>query len=226
MTGPAGAVPRPDPAVVAADPTVILPATVPDPDRFVAAIAAIDAANADDPATLVIAGVARPKELTHARLATAWVARLDPAADETQLLAARAHHLRRWATPRSSYPEGRAGYLRWRAERKKQHAADVAAILATTGYDDAVAARVGAIIRKEGLGRDPAVQTHEDALCLVFVQTQFDELLEQLGTEHMVEVVAKTIAKMSPAALAIVPDLDLSDGALEVIGAAMASRSA
>ena len=78
-------------------------------DRFAAAIAAIDQANADDPNRLVVDGVARPKEQAHAEMMTAWVRRLDPDADEAQLLAARAHHLRRWTLPRTDYPDGRAG---------------------------------------------------------------------------------------------------------------------
>src|SRR4051812_27036533 len=97
----------------------------------------------------------RPKEQAHAELMTEWVQRLDPAASDVQLIAARAHHLRRWTSPRSSYPEGRAGYLRWRTALKRQHAEEVAGILAAVGYEPAVGERVGAIIRKEGLGSDP-----------------------------------------------------------------------
>src|SRR4051794_5577709 len=96
--------------------------------RFEAAITAIDAANADDPDTIIIDGAARPKEQAHAEMMTAWVRRLDPDASEEQLLAARAHHLRRWSVPRSTYPEGRAGYLRWRRDLKDQHANQVSAI--------------------------------------------------------------------------------------------------
>ena len=47
-----------------------------DDDRFARAIAAIDAANADDPNTISIDAVVRPKELAHAELMTAWVTRL------------------------------------------------------------------------------------------------------------------------------------------------------
>jgi hypothetical protein len=145
--------------------------------RFERAIAAIDAANADDPNTIVLHGQVRPKEQAHAERMTDWVQRLDPSADEAQLLAARAHHLRRWTMPRSSHPEGRAGYLRWRTALRKQHAADVAVLLAEAGYDAATIERVQAIVGKEGIGRrdgpvDPAVQVHEDALCLVFLETQ------------------------------------------------------
>ncbi|MBA3302861.1 MAG: DUF4202 family protein, partial [Acidimicrobiia bacterium] len=93
-------------------------------ERFDAAIRAIDAANADDPETIVVDGVVRPKELAHAEMMTAWVRRLDAEASDAQLLAARAHHLRRWTIARSSYPEGRSGYLRWRTHLKKQHATE------------------------------------------------------------------------------------------------------
>jgi hypothetical protein len=165
--------------------------------RLDQAIAAIDAANADDPNTLVIDGVARPKEQAHAELVTAWVLRLDPGADEAQVLAARAHHLRRWVVPRSDYPDGRAGYLRWRTALKRRHADEVAEILTGCGYEAEIVERVQQIIRKDGLPADPAVQTHEDALCLVFLQTQFDDLAGRLGDDRTVQVVAKTLAKMS-----------------------------
>ncbi len=179
--------------------------------RLEAALAAIDEANADDPHTIVVAGVARPKEQAHAELMTEWVRRLDPDADEAQLVAARAHHLRRWALPRSDYPEGRAGYLRWRTAQGKRHAAEVAEIVAAVGYDEAFSADVSAIVTKRGLGHDPRVQTHEDALCLVFLQTQFEALAEKLGDEHMAGVLNKTLDKMSPHARRVARDLPLSE---------------
>jgi len=169
--------------------------------RFAAAVEAIDAVNATDPVLLSVDGQSVPKEVEHARRMTAWVGRLDPEATDLQLLAARAHHLRRWEVPRTEYPEGRAGYLRWRSNQKKRHAEEVGAILTGCGYSEEEASRVGAIIRKEGLGRDPQVQTHEDAICLVFVELQFVEVAEKLGDEKMVEVVRKTLKKMSPRAV-------------------------
>ncbi|MCB0971923.1 MAG: DUF4202 family protein, partial [Acidimicrobiales bacterium] len=78
-------------------------------DRTERALAAIDAANAEDPVKLDVDGRARPKEVVHAEVVTRWLAVVDPDADDLQRLAARAHHLRRWAVPRTDYPEGRAG---------------------------------------------------------------------------------------------------------------------
>ena len=190
--------------------------------RFEAAVAAIDARNAGDPNRIVIDGVERPKEQAHAELVSAWVRRLDPDADDAQLLAARAHHLRRWALPRTDFPEGRAGYLRWRTEAKKRHAEDVATVLAGVGYDAPTIERVQAIITKRGLGTDPDVQVHEDALCLVFLETQLDALLDQLGEERSIAVLAKTAKKMSPAALALAAsDIELSDAGRRLLVAAL-----
>jgi hypothetical protein len=160
--------------------------------------ALIDAANDGDPLAL-----------EHGRRAAAWVRRLDPDADDARLLAARAHHLRRAAVPRSSYPEGRAGYLRWRRDAKDRHAAEVAELLAAAGYDDAAVARVQALVRKEGKG-ERAAQVHEDAACLVFLETQLDELTERLGEDRTVEVLRKTARKMSPDGLAAAGGLELS----------------
>lgn len=192
----------------------------PDPgagDRLARAIAAIDAVNADDPFTLTFEGQERPKELLHAELMTEWVRRLDPAADDAQLLAARAHHLRRWSSPRADYPEGRAGYLRWRADLKKRHAAETAAILESCGYDAGTIERVQHIIRKENLRTDPQVQTHEDALCLVFLQTQVDDLAGQLGEDKAIDVLRKSLVKMSADGIQAALELPLSAAAAELL---------
>ncbi len=97
--------------------------------RFERAIELIDEANSADPTTLMVNEQPRPKELAHAEMVTEWVRRLRPDADEALLLAARAHHIRRWTVPRSSYPKGRKPYLRWRSDLQKFHARETEAIL-------------------------------------------------------------------------------------------------
>jgi hypothetical protein len=192
--------------------------------RLGTALAAIDAANADDPNTIVVGGATRPKELTHAEMMTRWVRRLSPGCSDEQLIAARAHHLRRWAIPRDDYPRDRAGYLRWRTALQRRHAEDVAAIMRDAGYDEASIERVQAIVRKRGLGRDPEVQVHEDALCLVFLETQFDELTASLDDEaKMVEILRKTAAKMSPAGLAAARTVPMSAEGTALLGRALAT---
>jgi hypothetical protein len=192
-------------------------------DRLAAALAAIDAANADDPNVITVDGVERPKELAHAELMTRWIRTLDPDCSEEQILAARAHHLRRWTIPRASYPDGRAGYLRWRTALKRQHGDDVGAILRDAGYDDESVARVQAIVTKRGLGQDHAVQVHEDALCLVFLETQLDELASRMGDDKTVDILQKTAKKMSPAGLEAARGLQFSPPASALLERALAA---
>jgi hypothetical protein len=189
-------------------------------EQFDAAIADIDAANAQDPNEMVHGGSTRPKELLHAELMTDWVQRLDPSADEAQLLAARAHHFRRWTMPRSEFPEGRAGYLRWRRQAGRRHAEEVGALLRRHGYDDDLVERVGSIIRKESRATDPQVQTHEDALCLVFLETQLMDVGRRLGEDAALEVLSRTIDKMSSGAVATALTLDLEPAAVDLLGRA------
>ncbi len=120
------------------------------------------------------------------------------------------------------YPEGRRGYLRWRTEQKKRHVAAVSELLVAAGYEAAEIDRVAAIVRKADLS-DPATQTHEDALCLVFLDTQFRELRERLGDDKMLDVLARTMAKMSPEAIAAVGTLGLDASALDLVDRAARS---
>lgn len=190
-----------------------------------AAAAAIDAANAEDPTTVVVDGEAQPLALAHGTLAVEWLVQLDPGASAAQQLAARAHHLRRWQSPRADFPAGRAGYLRWRAAAKRRHAEELGTILDAAGFTADEVARAQQLIRKEGLGTDPAAQAHEDAACLAFVATQLDAVAEQLGDEKTVEVLAKTARKMSAAGLAAAGGVALSARGSALLRAALDGRT-
>lgn len=187
-----------------------------------AALAAIDAANAADPHRIEVRGACRPKELAHAELATSWVRALVPNPSEALLLAIRAHHLRRWEIPREAHPEGRVGYLRWRRQLQEFHARCVGEILEREGYDATTIARVQAIVQKQGLGRDPEVQALEDALSLVFLETQLRALAERLEDDKLLDVMRKTLKKMSPEAITHARELPLTAADLDLIERATA----
>jgi len=189
---------------------------------FEKAISAIDAANAVDPTLVPTPDGPRPKELVHAELMTAWVRRLRPDASEALLLAARAQHIRRWESPRSSFPEGRTGYLRWRTQLYRFHADTAAALLREAGYGEDVAGRVGALIRKELLGRDPDAQAIEDALCLVFLELQLGDVAGKMDREKLITVLRKTWTKMSPDARGLALELALPEAERELVAAALA----
>jgi hypothetical protein len=181
-------------------------------DRLARALVAIDAANADDPQRIRVRGQERLKEQAHAELMSEWVTKLEPGASEALRLAARAHHIRRWEIPRNRYPEGRRGYLEWRVALHDHHAGLAAAILEREGYEAETIERVRTILRKRGLGRDPEVQVFEDALCLVFLETQLGDFSSRYS-EKLEGVVRKTLTKMSAAGIEQAMALPLSDGA-------------
>ena len=180
--------------------------------RFERAIQLIDDANEGDPGRIVIDGQEQPKELAHARLMTAWIERLRPDADAALLLAARAHHIRRWEIPRSSYSAGRRPYLQWRTALHRFHSERVAELLVSVGYESVLVERVQAIIQKRNSRRDRDVQTFEDALCLVFLETQLGSLRADHGDEKVHDVLVKTMKKMSQEALDLALQLHLEPG--------------
>jgi hypothetical protein len=186
-----------------------------------AAVEAIDAANADDPVQIEVGGRLRPKEVVHAERMTHWVLELDPDATDDQLIAARAHHLRRWVVPRSTFPDGRQGYLKWRVAQRQRQVQELTELLAAVGCPAEVIERASTIVAKKGITSDPAVQTHEDALCLVFLELQIDELAERLDRDHMVEVLRKSLEKMSERGIAAAGSLPMSDEARDLVARAV-----
>ena len=52
-------------------------------------------------------------------------------------------------------------------------------------------------MQKKRLRRDPEVQAFEDALCLVFLETQLHDIASRLTTEKTVDVLRLTLPKMS-----------------------------
>ena len=178
--------------------------------ELTAAFAAIDAANAADPNIIEWREERWPRAQLQGVLATEWTELLDPRASDEVLLAARAHHVRRWTIARASYPEGRVGYLRWRRALKEVHADVVAEILPSAGVSAETIARVQSLVRKEGLGHDPETQLVEDAICLTFLETQFEELAARLDHDRLVTAVQKTVEKMSDAAVALVAQTHIS----------------
>jgi hypothetical protein len=177
--------------------------------RHQVAAAAIDASNADDPTVVVVRGEHVPLALAHGRLASDWVRHMHPDADETWLLAARAHHLRRWEVPRQSYPQGRAGYLKWRRDQKARHAGDVAALLVAAGYSADEVGRVQEILRRDRLSTDDGQQAVEDAACLVFLETQLADVATRMDHALLIDVLRKTARKLSPAGVAAIAEIPL-----------------
>src|SRR5689334_17023060 len=133
-----------------------------DAERFARAIALFDAANAEDPNRDPSGEAAAARELVYAQRMSAMLERFLPDASEALRLAARSQHIQRWKRPRGAYPMTRVGYNSWRTDARRFHADLAGDLLRRAGYDEAMVARVGSLLRKEHLKSDPDSQALED----------------------------------------------------------------
>ena len=173
-----------------------------DAHRFEAALRRFDEENSRDPHVEQVAGVAHPRELLHAQWLTEWVLKLCPEASEELRLAAWCQHICRWMVPRDSYPMTRAGYLKWREGLKHFHAQKAGEILREAGYPEEVIARVQSLNLKQNFPHDAEGRVLEDALCLVFLERQLDDLASKPADDKMINALQKAWKKMTPAARA------------------------
>jgi len=191
-------------------------------DRLSRALAGVDAANSLDPNRIEVDGRETPAELAYGRRMTSMLERIAPDASELLRLAVRAQHIRRWEIPRATYPMDRGGYLRWRKELGRKHAAWTGEIMEACGYGDEEIARVGSLLRKENLRRDPEMQTLEDVAALVFLAHYARDFAGKHAPEKVVDILAKTLAKMSERGKQAAAGLDLVPAVRHALEAAVA----
>jgi hypothetical protein len=157
------------------------------------AFAAIDAANAADP-TLEDN---QPAALLYGQRMSDELDRLFPDAPEPLKIAARGQHIERWQLSRKDYPDGKEGYLAWRREQARRHAARVAGIMTDAGYGADAITAAEKMLRKEGIKRDPDVQALEDVICFVFLRWYFQAFAAARDPAEVLDIVQKTARKMS-----------------------------
>jgi hypothetical protein len=168
---------------------------------YQAAIAAFDSANAEDPNTEMFEGKSYPKELLYAQRMSQMQQGFAPEASEAVKLAVRAQHIQRWKIPRSDYPIGKIGYLKWRTTLYKFHAETAGRIMQGVGYDKEMIACVKMIVSKKGLKTNSGTQMMEDVVDLVFLEHYllgFAAQHSEYDEEKWIDIIQKTWRKMSP----------------------------
>ncbi|OED50873.1 hypothetical protein AB838_00440 [Rhodobacteraceae bacterium (ex Bugula neritina AB1)] len=169
-------------------------------------LAAIDAANAKDPAQ----EDGQPAALIYGQRMSAEQERLYPDASEPLQIAARGQHVERWKLERSTYPEGRTGYLAWRKAEAEHHAEVVTQLMQKAGYSAADTDAAARMLRKEGIKRDDQVQALEDIICFVFLKWYFAPFAAKHPGDKVQRIVEKTARKMSADARArVLREFDL-----------------
>ena len=188
-----------------------------DDERFAEAIRRIDEANGEDPRTERVDGAPHPRELLFAKRVYEWVRKLVAEPSEELLLAARAHSLRRWMIPRDRYPRTTPGYRQWREALAVFHADQAGRILVDVGYTELTITRVRALIVRENWRNDPEGRALEDADCLVFLETKLEGYLDEWEEKKTVNILKKTLRKMTPIGKEHAGSLRLSDRCAELL---------
>jgi hypothetical protein len=190
-------------------------------NKIESAFTAFDRYNQQDPNTFTWQGKIYPQEYFFALKLYDWVKVLDTQASEALLLASRSQHIGRWKIPRNSYPDGREGYLKWRKDLGLYHAEKAAAILHDVDYQEEQIARVKQIIQKQKIKADQEVQTMENALCLVFLQYQYEDFHRHLEADKVINILRKSLLKMDAAGHKFALSLPYSDEGLSYIHQAL-----
>ena len=194
-------------------------------DRFTQAIAAIDAANSQDPNHEQIGDQVYPKELLYAQRMSACLQQFATQASEVLHLAARSQHIRRWEIPRRDFPQGRQGYHRWRRTLYQFHADTAAKILVDLGYESTLIDRVQSLLRKENLKSDSEAQCLENVICLVFMEYYLDDFAALHEQDKIIGIIRRTWGKMSQQGQQAALQLPLSAKVQELVSAALAETS-
>lgn len=166
--------------------------------RYEEAVRGFFAAHAEDPRMVELDGESVPESMVYHRQMREWLGRIDPGAGEPLRLAVSCQHIRRWTVARASYPEGKLGYKKWRHDLAIFHGEQAGEILRRSGYGEETVARVKEILLKTGLKTDPDVQTLEDVICLVFMETGLAAFAGKHDEDKIAVILRKTWKKMSP----------------------------
>jgi len=181
-------------------------------DRLQTVLNAIDAYNQKDP---------QGREFPYSEKLTAWVYKLNPNPTEGLRIAARGQHIGRWTSPRQSYPMDRGGYLRWREDLKRFHAKTVGELMGSAGYSETEIESVKQIILKKNFQTNADAQAIEDALCLLFLETQFEELRQKTPDPKMIDIIQKTWRKMSDKGKQLALGMELPETHKELVQKAL-----
>ncbi len=156
-----------------------------------------DAYNSIDPKKALIDGKEISEALLYAQRMTGQLNEFEPITSEQLQLATRCQHIGRWEKPRADYPMDRKGYLQWRSQLKIYHANIAQEILEKVGYEKGIISKVKDLLLKKQLKQNRETQILEDVICLVFLQYYFDDFSQEHNEDKLVEILKKTITKMS-----------------------------
>tara|TARA_Y100000814_G_scaffold151533_1_gene110440 strand:- start:140 stop:715 length:576 start_codon:yes stop_codon:yes gene_type:complete len=185
------------------------------------AISIIDDENRKDPNFEFLNDEKYPKEFLYSKRMSERLGIFAPESSDIMKIAVRGHHISRWEIPRNEFTNDRKGYLQWRIKLYSFHADKVSAILKEVGYKEDFINRVSSIIKKQKLKKDIETQLLEDVICLVFLEHYFVDFARKHEEKKVVDIVKKTLVKMSEEGKKAAMEIDLPEFTLSFIEKAL-----
>ena len=117
----------------------------------------------------------------------------------------------------------RKGYLQWRSQLKIHHSLIAEKILTECDYGSDIKGKVKSLLLKKQLHQNQDTQLLEDVICLVFIEYYLEDFASQHEDEKMIEIIKKTLKKMSPQAINEALKIPVSDNIKSLIDRAASS---
>jgi hypothetical protein len=194
-------------------------------EKIQRAFSEFDQYNSRDPHLEQHNGKPVPKELLYAMRMSEQLDRYEPNAADHIKLAARCQHIGRWEIPRNTFPMDRKGYLQWRSKLAIYHTEIASRILTQCGFDQDTIDKVKFLLQKKQLlQHHPDTQILEDVICLVFIEHYLHDFALAHDDDKVIDILQKTIRKMSPRAIAEVGKIPMTEKVKELVGKAVAGN--
>jgi hypothetical protein len=184
------------------------------------AYAAFDAYNNQDPNKEIFGDLSISKETLYGLRMSIWLNKYAPESADAVKLAARSQHIGRWESERKDFPMDRVGYLKWRSQLAIHHAGIAGGILDSLGYDRSLIENVKFLLQKKQLKQNAETQLLEDVIFLVFVEHYLEVFAAKHEDEKVVDIIAKTLKKVSNNAIQMSGSIYLSERIKGLIGKA------
>jgi hypothetical protein len=158
----------------------------------------------------LVNGIEQPAEFSYSQRMLETLKDFTNDADLNLQLAVQCQHLQRWKIARSLFPMDKPGYFQWRKAVMASQLAITTETLQSLAVDIEDITDITDILSKKGKEADVRAQIIEDVACIVFVQWYLEDFAAQHDFDKVVDIVRKTIKKMSSEGLRAVQTKPLS----------------
>jgi hypothetical protein len=163
------------------------------------------------------AGVEIPAELIYSERMLKVLTEFSADADYKMKLAAQCQHFERWGVARSLFPMDKKGYYQWRKAVLDYQLTRMSEELTSCDIAQNDIHDISDILINRGKNEHLDGQTLEDVACIVFVEWYLPAFAAKHEPEKVIDIVKKTIKKISEKGMKAISERDLSTSVIEIL---------